>query len=155
MKGKRRSADAAAGEPGRKRYIPLNKKGATMVEAALIFPLVIAGVMAVLYIVIGLYSSLSLQTSLHMALRKECGELSKTVYRLEAAEEAESAGAAKAFQGEKGLAGIRPVVRMEKEREYKINTLFRERVIRKEAGRSYIINEAELARILSFDEGES
>ncbi len=50
-----------------------SKKGSTMVEASMIFPIVIAAVMAVLYIVIALYSSLSLQTSLHLALRKECG----------------------------------------------------------------------------------
>lgn len=118
-----------------------------MVEAALIFPLVIAGVMAVLYIAISLYLSLSLQASLHLTLRRECGEISQTVYRLEAAKTAES------FQSERDRAGIRPLVRMETEKEYRINTLFKDRITRKEEGRSYIVDEAELARILSFDGG--
>lgn len=116
-----------------------------MVEAAVIFPLVIAGVMAVLYIVINLYLSVSLQSSLHLALRKESGELSRTVYRQEVSEN---------FQSEKDLIGAWPVIRMEKEREYRIDTLFRYRITRKEEGRSYIIDEAELLRILFFADGE-
>lgn len=123
-----------------------SKKGAAMVEAAMIFPLVIAGVMAVLYIVINMYSSLSLQTSLHMALRRESGELSQTVYRQEAGKD---------FPLQKDWVGIRPVLRMEQEREYEINILFHDRVARQEAGRTYVVDEAELIRILPFHEGES
>ncbi|HVI42564.1 MAG TPA: hypothetical protein VM577_18070 [Anaerovoracaceae bacterium] len=117
-----------------------------MVEASMIFPLVIAGVMAVLYIVISLYLSLSLQTSLHLALRKDSGELSQTVYRLEEV---------KNFQSEIDRVGIRSVVIMEEEREYKINTLFKGSVTRKEEGRSYVIDEAELIRVLSLKGEES
>jgi hypothetical protein len=123
-----------------------SKKGTTMVEAAMIFPLVVAGVVAVLYIVIGMYLSLSLQSSLHLSLRNECGELSKTVYRLDEIVE---------FKAETDRKGIRPVVRMEEEREYRINILFKDRITRKEEGRSYLINEPELIRILSFQEEES
>jgi hypothetical protein len=123
-----------------------SKKGATMVEAAMIFPLVIAAVVAVLYIVLSLYQSLSLQTSLHLALRKECGELSQTVYRQEAI---------KTFQSEKNWVGIRPVVRMEAEKEYRVNTLFKDHITRKEEGRYYVIDEAELIRTLSFQGEEA
>ncbi|MDD3168878.1 MAG: hypothetical protein PHC91_05360 [Eubacteriales bacterium] len=122
------------------------RKGTTMVEAAMIFPLVIAGVMAVIYIVIGLYSSLSLQCSLHLALRKECGVLSQTVIRNEEVRE---------FQSKKEWSGIRPVLKMAEEREYRINTLFQVCVSRREEGRSYIINEAEMVRLLQFREGET
>ncbi len=123
-----------------------SKKGAALVEAAMIFPLVIAGVMAVIYIVINMYSSLSLQTSLHMALRRESGELSQTVYRQEAG---------KNFPMQKDWSGIRPVIRMEQKSEYGIDILFHDRVMRQEEGRVYVIDEAELIRILPFHEGES
>lgn len=110
----------------------------------MIFPLVIAGVMAVIYIVISLYLSLSLQTSLHLALRRECGEISGTVYRLETPRDLQQG-----FQQSHDFAGIRPVVRMEEEREYFIKSIFTDRIIRKEQGRYYVIDEAELERILS------
>lgn len=117
-----------------------------MVEAVMIFPLVIAGVMAVIYIVVGLYSSLSLQCSLHLALRKECGTLSQTVTRIEEIRE---------FQSKKDWSGIRPVLEMEEEQEYRINTLFHMRVTRREEGRAYIIDEAEMIRLLDFREEET
>ena len=46
-----------------------NKQGTTMVEAAIIFPLVIAAVFTVIYIMINLYSHTTLQSSLHIELR--------------------------------------------------------------------------------------
>lgn len=113
-----------------------------MVEAALIFPLVIAAMTALICIVAGLYSSLSLQASIHMDLRKECGEFSQTVYRPDMM--------IKDFPSDMDLAGIRPVIRIEAEREYKIISLFRQSLIRTEAGQSYVIDEAELIRILSL-----
>ena len=122
-----------------------SKKGTTMVEAAMIFPLVIAAVVAVLYIVIGMYQSLTLQSSIHIALRKECGELSQTAYREEEI---------KSYPVEKDRLGIRPILRMEQEREYQINTLFRGKVVRKEEGRYYLIDEPELIRILSIQGDE-
>lgn len=116
-----------------------------MVEAAMILPLVITGVMAVIYIVISLYTSLCLQSSLHLALRNQCGVLSKTVYREEETSE---------FQSERKWSGIRPILSMEGEREHRINTLFQMHVIQKEASRSYIIDEAELVRLLHYREEE-
>ncbi|HWQ77682.1 MAG TPA: TadE family protein [Anaerovoracaceae bacterium] len=138
----------SSGATGRKQRFPFNNRGAAMVEAAMIFPLVIAGIMAVIYIVISLYLSLSLQTSLHLALRRECGELSGTVYRLETEQDNQHMDR-QVFQPERGWDGIRPVVRMEEEREYRIKTLFKDSIIRKEQGRSYVIDEAELERIFS------
>lgn len=123
-----------------------SKKGTTMVEAAMIFPLVVAGVAAVLYIVIGMYLSLSLQSSLHLELRNECGKRSETVYRLDEIKE---------FNAETDRNGIRPIVRMEEEREYRINILFKDRTTKKEEGRSYLIDEPEMIRILSFQEDEA
>jgi len=112
----------------------------------MIFPLVIACVMAVIYIIINLYLALTLQTSLHLALRKECGEFSQTVLRQEEMKE---------YQWEKDLAGIRPIIRMEEVGEYRINIVFKNRITRIEKGRSYIVDEAELIRILALKREES
>ncbi|MDD4566163.1 MAG: hypothetical protein PHE79_11900 [Eubacteriales bacterium] len=115
-----------------------NKRGATLVEAALIFPLIIAGVMAVLYIIIGLYLSLSLQSSLQISARKECGESSETVYRIEESGE---------YPLTNVMIGLRPAIVMEAERKYRIRGLFNNEISRKEKGRSYIIDEAEIIRL--------
>lgn len=114
-----------------------SKKGSTIVEASMIFPLVIAGVMAVLYIVIGMYSSLSLQSSVHLALRNESGRLSETVYR---DEEGTS------FKLEKSRLGLRAIVAAEEIRSYQTSQLFTKKITRLESGRSYVIDEAELVR---------
>lgn len=116
-----------------------------MVEAAIIFPLVAAGVAAVLYIVIALYLSLALQSSLHLALRTESGERSQTVSREYTAD---------VFEYRKEWISLRPAIMTEAEREYQIRSLFRNRISRKESGRVYVIDEAELIRALSVPEGE-
>lgn len=126
---------------GKLKRIGAQRKGTVMVEAAMIFPLVVAAVAAVIYIVIGLYSSLALQSSLHLDLRKECGESSETVFRLEKIQK---------FNSSKEVFGIRPVLRAEEARVHRIGSLFKQSVTRKETGRSYIIDEAELIRLLSL-----
>lgn len=123
-----------------------NKKGTTMVEASMIFPLVIAAVMAVLYIVIGLYLSLSLQSSLHLSLRKECGESTQTVMRLEEC---------KQYPSTEDRVGFRPVLIVEEEKEYRTKGIFSNRIIRTEYGRLYIVDEAEIVRLRSVIKGES
>ena len=107
----------------------------------MIFPLVIAAVMAVIYIVMGLYLSLSLQTSLHLALRKECGESSKTVMRLEEYQQ---------YPIEKDKINLRTVLIMEEEREYRIKGIYSNKISRKEYGRAYVIDEAEIVRLRSI-----
>jgi hypothetical protein len=47
------------------------KRGTAMVEAAVVFPLTIAAVMAVVYLMINLYSFTALRSALHVALRAE------------------------------------------------------------------------------------
>ncbi|MEL7654601.1 MAG: hypothetical protein AAGU75_01690 [Bacillota bacterium] len=123
-----------------------SKKGTTLVEASLIFPLVIAAVIAVLYIIIGLYLSLSIQTSLHLSLRKECGEISQTVLRLEDYKD---------YPFEKDRINFRSALVIEEEKEYQIKGIFSNRIKRKEFGRSYIIDEAEIVRLRSILKGES
>lgn len=136
-------------ESPEKAGFPLNNKGAAMAEAAMIFPLVLAGVMAVIYIIINLYLSLVLQTSLHTALRKECGEHTQTVFRIETVQDSR-----RQFQQSLDWDGVIPVIRMEQEREYRIKSIFAQRITRKEEGRSYAIDEAETDRVLSILPGE-
>jgi hypothetical protein len=117
-----------------------NKKGTTIVEASIIFPLVIAAVIAVLYIVIGLYTSLSLQTSLHLALRKQCGEDMQNVYRLYEI---------RAFDTIKGSLNKRPALSAEETREYRIRGIFANRVSREESGSFYLVDDTKIVRLRS------
>lgn len=57
----------------------MNKKGAAMVEAAVVFPLVILAVISVICILIFLYNGVEMQCKMHMALRAEAGEVTETV----------------------------------------------------------------------------
>jgi len=114
-----------------------SKNGATIVEASMIFPLVIAGVIAVLYIIIGLFSSLALQCSIHMTLKNEAGQISETVNRREETRE---------YEMERGMVGIHPIISIVESKEYKTSKLFEKKIKRVEIGRSYIIDEAELIR---------
>ena len=118
-----------------------NKKGTTIVEASIIFPLVIAAVMAVLYIVIGLYTSLSLQTSLHLALRKQCGEDTQIVYRLDEI---------RAFDTVKVNLNKRSALSGEETREYRIRGIFADRITREESGSFYLVDDTKIVRLRSI-----
>ncbi|MBR0596367.1 TadE family protein [Sinanaerobacter chloroacetimidivorans] len=117
------------------------KKGAALVEASMIFPLVIAGVMAVLYIVIGLYSALSLQSNLHIALRQEAGKRSETVCR---------ENEVNVYDMEESKIGLRTIISMEEKRNYRTSSLFNNKVSRTEKGQSYVIDEADLVRKIAI-----
>ena len=54
-----------------------SKKGSTMVEAAVVFPIVILAVMAVIYILIAMYGNVVTQAQIHTSLRKEVGIITK------------------------------------------------------------------------------
>jgi len=109
-----------------------------MVEAAMIFPIVVAAVMAVLYILIGMFSSLSLQSSIHLALRNECGQSTQTVYRLEEFNE---------FTYEKDTNSLRSILSIEEKKEYEIKGIFKSKTNRTENGREYLVNEADIIRL--------
>lgn len=48
-----------------------NKKGTTLVEASMIFPVVILAVMAIIYIGISMYEKVTMQCEQHLAQREE------------------------------------------------------------------------------------
>lgn len=62
------------------------KKGAAMVEAAMVFPLVILAVLALISILIFFYQVTEARVRMHVALRAESGRLSETVRYGEAPE---------------------------------------------------------------------
>ncbi len=116
-----------------------SRKGTAMVEASIVFPLVICAVVALIYITVNLYLSLSFQTSLHMALRNDCGEQAETVYR--------PAAELKDYTCHKSRFGLRFAILAENTHESRMEGLFHHRVYRTETGRAYLLDEAELLRI--------
>jgi hypothetical protein len=116
-----------------------SKKGYVIVEAAIYFPIVIAAVISVLYIVIGMYQSVILQTSIHLAVRQAVGEASGTVIRSEEAP---------AFDQKEQKIGLRKSISIGEEKTYTINTIFRNELTRQESGRAYVIDEVGMLRIV-------
>lgn len=113
------------------------KKGSALVEAALIFPIVIAGVMAVIYITIAIFSAFTLQSALHMALKKETGKMSKTIIKEDQT---------RLFSIEDHKHGVSTILCTEAYGEYKTNRLINKSIGRREKGRAYVIDEAEFVR---------
>jgi hypothetical protein len=150
----RAAADAVARNaprPGRRG----GKRGTAMVEAAVVFPLVIASVAAIVYLMINLYSFTALRASLHIALRAEADAetgLTEAViadgrvydrYRLAA----ERRGISPEHRRE-GL--LHPYVAAEEDKRYAGNAMIRGGVTRTHFGRFYVLNEAGVVRNLSL-----
>ncbi|MDR2354792.1 MAG: hypothetical protein LBE16_01215 [Clostridiales Family XIII bacterium] len=155
---------AAALSPRRVRL--RSKRGATMVEAAVVFPLVIASVAALIYLMINLYSFTALRASLHIALRAEADAetgLTEALiadgrvydrYRLAA----ERRGISAEHHRE---AVIRPYVAAEESKRYTGNAMIAGGVTRTHFGRFYVLDEVgivrnlALARAVTGSEGEN
>jgi len=58
----------------------VNKKGSVMVEATLIFPIVVCVVVILLYMAVVLFQSICIETSMSRAMRACAGELTGTVF---------------------------------------------------------------------------
>jgi hypothetical protein len=131
------------------------KRGTAMVEAAVVFPLVIASLMAVIYLMINLYSFTALRSSLHIAVRAEAdtetGLTEAAVadgrvydrYRLAA----ERRGISPELR-RKGL--INPYVAAEENKSYTGNAMIRSGVTRTHFGRFYVLDEVGVVRNLSL-----
>jgi hypothetical protein len=132
-----------------------NKRGTAMVEAAIVFPLVIASVMAVIYLLINLYSFTALRSALHVALRAEAGADTGLTeasivdgrvydrYRLAAERRGIS------FERErKNL--INPYVSAEEFKTYTGNGMIEGGVTREHYGRWYILDEVSVIRNLAL-----
>ncbi|MHC1722416.1 MAG: hypothetical protein AB9836_04325 [Aminipila sp.] len=55
-----------------------NKKGSLMVEAAIIYPLAIGAIMAVIYIIICMYTGNAIKASINIELRAKVFEMTQT-----------------------------------------------------------------------------
>ncbi|MDR2132944.1 MAG: hypothetical protein LBP30_06310 [Clostridiales Family XIII bacterium] len=131
------------------------KRGTAMVEAAVVFPLVIASVMAVVYLMIDLYCFTALRSHLHVALRAEADAetgLSEVVIadgrvrdRYRAA--AERRGISPEHR-RKGL--FNPYVAAEESKSYGGNAMIERGVTRKHFGRFYVLDEVSFVRNLSL-----
>lgn len=55
------------------------RKGSMMIEAAVIYPIMIFTLLTIMYITINLYSEVIVNTKLHMILMNEAGSMSNTV----------------------------------------------------------------------------
>lgn len=114
-----------------------SRKGSAMVEATMIFSLTIVAVMAVLYIIMGLFVSLQVQTDLHLDIRNQAGILSKTVEREETIIDTEV---------DRGYVDLRPIIKGEKRKTHGKNSLILKDIEKTEKGRAYVIRETELVR---------
>lgn len=143
---------AASGDGGEIRagVKKTNKKGATMVEAAMIFPLVTAAVMALIYLCVNLYTVTVLQSAVHIALRKEAG-IRSGLTRTELTDAyARDKYRAKAERAEFKIEGPEhlwnPYLQAFVTKEYAGNAMATGKVKRKSGGRFYVIDEAATVR---------
>jgi hypothetical protein len=58
----------------------MNKKGGTMVEAALVFPIIILSLMAIIMILMFLFKDAASLAGMHLALRSEAGHQTGTYH---------------------------------------------------------------------------
>ena len=81
----------------------INKKGSAVVEATMVFPVMIFAVIAVIYILIYFFGQLNSQVKLHSALRAECGSLCDNLFYVN------HDGAVPVYRSGKKLYGYRTV----------------------------------------------
>ena len=141
---------ALVSKPRRWKIVKNSKQGTTIVEAAIIFPLVIAAVFTVIYIMISLYSHTTLQSSLHIALRGAEGlETGLTVRTLEDGTKRNKYRAANESKPiDVGVSHhiIHPYVFAETQKTYGGAPIFNTFVDRQYAGRYYLVNDTGIIR---------
>jgi hypothetical protein len=125
-----------------------------MVEAAIVFPLVIASVMALIYIMINLYCFTAVQSALHIELRGESGRnTGLTEIELTdgyARDRYRAAAERRSFSIDERKKVIRPYIEAESTDTYEGNAMSGPGVERTVYGRYYLIDEGKLIRNLSM-----
>ena len=128
-----------------------------MVEAAFIFPLVIAAVFTVIYILISLYSHTTLQSSLHIELRGAEGlETGLTDRELKDETERDKYRAANEgthFDIEVNNQLIHPYVFAEARKTFRGTSVFSALIERQYSGRYYLVNDAAVIRNTNLVKG--
>lgn len=124
-----------------------NNKGTTMVEAAIILPLVILSVMALIYLLINIYSTVALQSHMHLLVREESNvksgmtkcEIADGYKRDRIRKKAESMNIKLETKANKVWANKNVV--------YKANMIIKKAPKVGHYGRSYIYNESDIVRL--------
>lgn len=121
-----------------------------MIDAAIVLPLVILAVMAMIYLLINIYSTVSLQLHMHLLLREESGvksgmvkyEITDDYKRDKIRSKAESAR----IDIKQKRNVLSKYVEANKYTEYTGNMLIKNPPKIKSYGRSYINNESDIVR---------
>jgi hypothetical protein len=132
-----------------------NKRGTAMIEAAVVFPLTLATVMAVVYLMINLYSFTALRSFLHVSLRAaadaETGLTEAVIEDGRVYDRYRTAAERRGISVEHRRSGlINPYVAAEEIKTYKGNAMIRDGVTRTHFGRHYILDEVGIVRNLSL-----
>lgn len=121
-----------------------------MVEAAIVLPLVILSIMAMIYLLINIYSTVSLQSHMHLLLREESGARSGMVeyeivddYRRDKIRR--KAESKKINIAEKGMLLSRHV-EAQKDSVYTTNMLIKKAPEVRTYGRSFVLKESDIVR---------
>ena len=130
------------------------KNGTTMVEAAVVMPLVILSVMAMIYLLINIYSTVSLQSHMHLLLREESGiksnmtehEIFDEYKRDKIRRKAESAKI-RIISKRKGLSEY---VEAQKDSVYITNMMINSAPKVRSYGKSFVYNESDIVRFKSI-----
>jgi hypothetical protein len=128
----------------------LNNRGTALVDAVIVIPLVILSVMAIIYLLLNIYSTVSLQSHMHILLREESGIKSGMVkYEIEDGYKRDS------IRRKAELTQIllehrnnilSDYVEAEKTSTYTTNMMISRKPTVRTYGRSYINNESKIVR---------
>ncbi len=118
-----------------------NRKGSVMVEAALIFPLIIGAVLLIIYITMWYYQELYEQSKIHLSIRKESGEQSETILRME--EE-------KHYPTTKGTRNFFPTLISKHQISGQSPGLFSQHFMSNAYGEVYVVDDTMLVRVHCF-----
>ncbi|QIB69272.1 hypothetical protein Ami103574_08025 [Aminipila butyrica] len=128
-----------------------SKRGSAMVEAAMIYPLVIGTVMAVIYLMIAMYVGAAMKSNLDFQLRERAMVLAKTGTRLEESQFTPSDKYGRGAFGQQiafgeRKEGLMTVLHGQSSHGYRANALVAGPLFRQHQGEVYLIDEREYIR---------
>lgn len=119
----------------------MNQKGNTMVEAALVFPIIILSLMAVIGILIFLFKEAASQAELHLVIRTEAGHQTGTFHG--------QPGSSSVSVGW-GISGIHSITKGESLVSYGGDGILSRVVAKPITGYQYLTDERKYARYVDF-----
>lgn len=119
----------------------MNRKGSTMVEAALVFPVVLLTLIALIKIQLFLYEDAATLADLHQAIRYEAGCDTGTFKGKPGSSNVAS---------KSGFDGIYRVMRVETWMTFEGNFMLHRTIHKKQTGQLFLIDERKYARYVDF-----